>query len=533
MKVKNILLCTALLSGALFTSCSDFLDEDKDPNALSQSQFWQSEEDIMKGLTAVYAALQPYNNWAESYERYVVIDEYRSDLIDFRDDVTSWMDVAMFTNEATGSVSQSEWTYLYRGINYANQCIDNIPNIKVELENGKVLQKQAVAEARFLRAYFYYRLYLNFGEKVPIYLHQLEGTQEEFYPDQAKPGELVNLIETELAEVQGALPEFYEAEEDRGRATRYTAAAILGKFYMFQGELAKAEAEFKKIIDKGDRPGVTGELFGLMPNWEDNFDGLHKNNKESIFEVQFTGNLAGGHYEGNEFTIHLAPSEGANGYEEAYPTQWLFDTMMKDKVVDASGNETGHYSARTLNTLIFDDQECRPFYYEDGKSFDDYHYSEEDAENNLPKPYYWHKYVTWTEGKSSYWGDSFFNIMVIRYADVLLLYAECLNDRGATTEAIKYINLVRNRVHVKPLESTMTKDEVLKHLQDVERPCELALEGVRWYDLRRWGIAEKTLKDHGKRFMENYVDSKHQLFPIPHSEFLLNPGWEQNPGFSK
>lgn len=103
----------------------------------------------MKGLTSVYAALQPYNSWAEAYERYLVVDEYRSDLITFRDDVTSWMDVASFTNEATGSVSKSEWTYLYKGINYANQCIDNIPNIQVDSEDGKALQKQAVAEARF------------------------------------------------------------------------------------------------------------------------------------------------------------------------------------------------------------------------------------------------------------------------------------------------------------------------------------------------------------------------------------------------
>lgn len=531
MKVNDILQCMVLGSGILFSSCTDFLDEDKNPNALSQSQFWQSEEDIMKGLTSVYAALQPYNSWAEAYERYLVVDEYRSDLITFRDDVTSWMDVASFTNEATGSVSKSEWTYLYKGINYANQCIDNIPNIQVDSEDGKALQKQAVAEARFLRAYFYYRLYQNFGEKVPIYLHQLEGTQEEFYPEQAKAGELVNLIETELSEIQNLLPEEYETEE-KGRATRYMAAAVLGKFYMFRGELAKAEAEFQKIIDQGDKPdGSKGRLFGLMENWNENFDGLHKNNKESIFEVQFTGNREGGHYEANEFAVHLAPF-AANGYEEAYPTQWLFDTMMEnEKVVDGSGNETGHYSARALYTLIFDDPECRPFYYEEGKSYVDYHYV--NPKPGDPKPFYWHKYVTWTEGKSSYWDESFFNIQVIRYADILLLYAECLNDRGMTNDAIKYINMVRNRVKVKPLESTMGRDEVLKHLQDVERPCELALEGVRWYDLIRWGIVEKALKDHEKPLVKNYVDSKHKLFPIPHSEFLVNPDWEQNPGFSK
>lgn len=138
---------------------------------------------------------------------------------------------------------------------------------------------------------------------------------------------------------------------------------------------------------------------------------------------------------------------------------------------------------------------------------------------------------------SPYWDMSFFNIPIVRYADVLLLYAECLNDREATDDkgksAIDYINDVRRRAGVPELEAPMGKDEILKHLQDVERPCELALEGSRWYDLVRWGITEQTLKDHNKQLVENYVDTKHKLFPIPHQEFLLNPDWEQNPNFGK
>lgn len=123
--------------------------------------------------------------------------------------------------------------------------------------------------------------------------------------------------------------------------------------------------------------------------------------------------------------------------------------------------------------------------------------------------------------------------MIMRYSDVLLSYAECLNDRNATAEAIDYINIVRKRANVKLLDKGMSKDAVLKHLQDVERPAEFALEGTRWYDLLRWGITEKALKDHNKEFVENYIDSKHRLLPIPHSEFLLNPDWVQNPNHGK
>lgn len=196
---------------------------------------------------------------------------------------------------------------------------------------------------------------MNFGERVPIYKEALVGTDEEFYPPQANPGELVSLIETELKEVQNDLPESYE-ESEKGRVTRYTAAALLGKFYMFRKELSKAEVEFKKIIDK------EGSLFGLMENWADNFDGMHKNNKESLFEIQFTGDRSGGQYEYNLFTVHLGPMAGLDAYEEAYPTDWMCQTLLADKTID------GKSSDRALHTLIFDDPECRPFYYENGKS---------------------------------------------------------------------------------------------------------------------------------------------------------------------
>jgi hypothetical protein len=510
MKIKNIILSTAVLSNLLLASCTgSFLDEDRNPNSLSPNIFWKSEADIMKGLTSAYAYMQPNVDWAIPYERYIVIDNYRSDEIDFRADVSSWMSIAMFTNDPTNSVTETEWTNLYTGINYANQCIDNIPNVPDDDSKLGDVKKQALAEARFLRAYYYYRLYLNFGENVPIYTHELKGTDEEFYPKQATSGELVSFIESELKDIQSDLPEKYTSESDGGRITRYAAAAVLGKFYMFRHETAKAEQEFKKLIGK----------YELMDNYADNFDGLHKNNKESVLEVQFTGNMTGGHYEYNLFAIHLAPfSAYDGGYEEAYPSNWLFDLMKTDKTVD------GKYSPRTLATIIFDDPDCRPSYYEDGKSFSDYH---------EPGQFFWHKYVTWDKSLSSDWYYSGYNVTLIRYADILLLYAECLNDRGATSEAIQYINQVRNRVNVPKLPVSMSKDQVLKHLQDVERPCELALEGDRWYDLIRWNIVGTTLTSHKKPYVENYVDSKHKLFPIPHKEFLMNPTWEQNPNFSK
>ncbi len=511
MKFKNILLCASLLGGLTLSSCTGgFLDEDRNPNSLGPEGFWKNEADILKGLTAAYAGLQPTIEWGQPFERYIVIDNYRSDELDFRPDVTAWAQLAMFTNESTNYVPRDEWVNLYASINYCNQCLDNIPNVPDnDSESTKQAKATGIAEARFLRAFYYYRLFINFGERLPMFLNEIQGSEEEFYPPQVEADVVKNFIETELSECQADLPESWNSSM-AGRANKYTAAALLGKYYMFIGEEAKAKTEFAKVINS--------HRYELMENYGDNFDGLHKNNKESVFEVQFTGIMEGSHYEYNLFTVHLGPDNGCGAYEEAYPSNWLFETMKKDLTVD------GEYSDRLYQTIIFDDSKSRPFYYGEGEDFKTHH---KDGE------IFWRKYVTYDESLGDYWDNSGFNVPIIRYADVLLLYAECLNKEGNTKEAIKYINQVRDRVHVTPLPDTMSATEVLKHLQDVERPCELALEGSRWYDLIRWGIVEQALKDHEKPFASNFLSTKHVKLAIPHQEFLMNPDWVQNEGYTK
>ena len=114
-----------------------------------------------------------------------MIDNYRSDELDYRPDVTAWMELAMYNNESTNYVPNDEWTNLYTSINYCNQCLDNIPNVPDNDDEGiKQTKATSIAEARFLRAFYYYRLFINFGERLPMFEHELEGTEEEFYPPQ-------------------------------------------------------------------------------------------------------------------------------------------------------------------------------------------------------------------------------------------------------------------------------------------------------------------------------------------------------------
>ena len=100
--------------------------------------------------------------WAQPFERYIVIDNYRSDELDYRPDVTAWMELAMYNNESTNYVPNDEWTNLYTSINYCNQCLDNIPNVPDNDDEGiKQTKATSIAEARFLRAFYYYRLFIK------------------------------------------------------------------------------------------------------------------------------------------------------------------------------------------------------------------------------------------------------------------------------------------------------------------------------------------------------------------------------------
>ncbi|SHF88156.1 Starch-binding associating with outer membrane [Mariniphaga anaerophila] len=506
--MKNNILITLILVAVFFAGCDDsFLEEATNPNALTSESFWQKEEDALKGLTSAYATLQPSMGWAAPYEQYIVTENYRTDELDWRDDVTSWIRLASFTNEPANDVSSQYWNYQFQGVFRANQCIEGIPQIP---EISPDVLENTVAEARFLRAFFYFNLLRNFGERLPLYKVAFGGTQEHYYPPQASPGEIVSFIETELKAVQEILPESYDAE-NAGRATKWAATAILAKLYLWQGSYADAVPELKKIVDS--------EQFDLVTDYGHLWDARHKNSSESILEVQFSGDRTGSRREFHWITIHLASFNiPGGGYEEAYPSQWLFNLMKKDTT------ETGEYGDRILETIMFNSPQSTAYYYGENE-FTNFH---------SPNEIFWKKHVTFPEDLTDYWYYSITNIPLVRYADVLLLYAEALNEtEGPSSLVFECINRVRNRSHVVPVPETMSKEQVREHLRHVERPCELALEGSRWYDLVRWGVTQETLLAHGKRGAENFVKGKHEIFPLPYKEMLLNREWEQNSGFGK
>lgn len=494
-----------LLVGICCSCDSDFLEEKTNPNALSPGDFWKSEEDILKGLTAAYASLQPSNGWAAATNCFIGWPNLRSDECDKRNDMASWIQLGDFNYESTNGLAGNCWSYRFTGIYRANQVlkgIEQVPDVEKEQK------ERYIAEARFLRGFYYWDLYLNFGGMLPLWDKPVEK-ESEYYPDQATPEQILKFIREDFEYAQRHLPPQY-ASKYAGRITKGAADAMMGRYWLEFGEFAKAAVEFEKVI--------LSKQYRLVDRYGDLFDGDHPNNSESILEVQFSGDRTNGQSEYHDITRHLASFDGG-GYQEAYPTQWLYQLMLKDTTVK------GEYGDRILATIEFPGGVA--FYK--GET-----YTYEEVHGKDSKAVYWKKFVTWSPSQSDRWTRSAFHMPLIRYADVLLMYAEALNEVSGPSQAVfDCINAVRTRARVPRIPQDWKQEKVREHIRHVERPCELALEGKRWYDLIRWNIVGETLKAHRKPGAENFIETKHQVFGIPSEEFRLNPSWKQNPGYGK
>ena len=293
---------------------------------------------------------------------------------------------------------------------------------------------------------------------------------------------------------------------------------MLGKAYLFRKDYTKAGTQFEKFIN-GELKGV----YSLVPDYQDNFTETNENNSESLFEVQFQE--SGGtdfNWTGNPSTswktVHAISvtygMEGA-GFSDYLPTHWIFEEYKKEKTLD------GAYDPRLRATIAFYDQ----------SSGDTTAYGR--AWFNPTDRIYPKKYTRDNLGVPYETVESGINYRVLRYADILLMYAEVLNETGRTAEAYPYIQQVRDRAHLPNLSEVhpgMTQ-EAMRDQMAHERALEFAIEGQRINDLIRWGwfyndqkLAE--LKAHDADF--NTWTPGNEYLPIPQQELDANPAISPN-----
>jgi len=546
---------------------------------MSGQTFWQTEEHARQAAVGMYAAMKA--NWCFGME-------FTFDMCsDLADGTTPWADISRGTSFASNSSGvQNHWQYLYELVHRANTVIRNVADMPISQQTID----QVTGEAKFLRAMAYFRM-LNCWGGVPYYDETCDINEQfaNLNAPRSSENEIRQHILDDLTDAIEKLPVSWDAT-DLGRATKGAAYALRGKVYLFNREWDKAISDFEEIIyNKTNNYG-----YSLHPDYNELFRLYNgKHSPEMIFSIQsIDGNTAGYaldivSYFGNKSTMRLIASNCivpsttlVDMYEnlDGSPFDWddIFsgfnngDSQLRRKYMSVAIDQGSTVVTSTLDcdtTKVMDAYRLRDPRLCLNVITPYSHYLGTDAGSNpmdkqfvLADPtqggapmeaiafirnsegwnsYFWRKWIP-TGNLDGYWGEynrTPYEFPLIRLGDVILMLAEAYNECGAIDKAVAEVNKIRNRVGMPGLNSGPTwlavngKDEMTLRIQR-ERAFELAGEGQRYWDLRRWGLLEQSVKNatdiFGDLMYSRSYQSRHELWPIPLVEMDRNKNLEQN-----
>jgi len=497
-----------LLSSSLI-ACKQDLDL-VNPNVITQENFWRTETDMLSGLAATYKYFKRTNIGYWAYKQ-VQLTNGRGDDFYIRNDVKDMYQLSTFTNSPTNNISSDLFSGAYTGIFRANQVIENSANAEISEE----LKSQFIAEAKFLRALNYFNLVINFSA-VPI-ITTVPQTREEYFVKQSTEEEVWALIESDFQEAKSILPIAYSAEWV-GRATQGAAIGYLGKAYVYQKKWAEAESEFK-LLAQTNGNSQSPYNYDLLEDYEHNFTKQYDNNVESLFEIQYQ-NVGGSNPDASENATEtqgtrsaygFAPTE-IGGWFQIFPTNKMFDEFQKEKTVDDD------FDPRMYASIVWDYPGAL-YYNRPYTEFSEVFHKKSRVR----------KYQNWRDDDEGI-QISEINEKTLRFADILLMYAEALTMQGRVQEAYPLVDRIRTRAHLSNLQTGFNREQMIEEIQH-QRMVEFFREGLRFYDLKRWGLLEKEISDSDKEGREFFNVSKHEYFPIPQNELNTNPNIEQNPNW--
>ncbi|MBF4471627.1 MULTISPECIES: RagB/SusD family nutrient uptake outer membrane protein [Flavobacterium] len=495
--IKNIKFILVIFAGIyIINSCSDKDLELTNPTTLSPETYFKTKDQVESSVNAAYANLQTTALYTRLY--FFELDNMSHENAGNPQLEADKKEFLEFSFDSGSADISDYWTVCYLGINKSNFVISNSDKINA-IDNSilnQVTKDKYIGEAKFMRAFYYFLLVKRFGG-VPLYDALPKGADD--VRARATVAEVYNLIVSDLKTAATTL--LSRTAEQKGRATKEAAQALLGKVLLYQKKYDESLAALN---------GVTG--FSLEPVYYDNFVEEKEHGVESIFEVEFdaklgTGNLWGagnGAQGGNESTLRGQEYGNLNWFN-VYPSDNILDEFeANDKRFAATFYVVGDKYNNGNNTMV-------------AANF---------GSGGGTRRAGWKKYSNYYK-KIDEAIDSGINFKIIRYSDILLMKAECENQRagGDQVAAIGYINQVRARAGVPALLTTLTKDQVFKAIIH-ERKVEFAGEQSRFDDIIRWGNAATELV--GTKFKVG----KNELWPIPNNETgknsLItgnNPGW--------
>ena len=549
--MKHLLSILTLIATLTFTSCEDFLTEEVRGQQNLDSYFTTIEE-CESYITGCYQDITCGGWW--NINTVWLLSEMCSDdawMGNTTQSQSDYISLAHYQgNGASNGPIANFWQYRYKGILRCNVAINRIGQIEL-IDTEK--QNRLIAEARFLRGYFYFELVRNFGG-VPLMTdfvlpEEIQGVTR------ATAEETYAFIEEDLKAAADVLPQRSEyADSDMGRATRGAALGLLGKVYLYQEKWQEAHDVLKTVIDEGE--------YKLMENFGDVWSIDHNNNEESLFEVQYAYDetqavggaltvVTGARNGPGEWCLPTANLEQA--YKDAGDTVRLKWTIITTGCTEIAGEPD-------FDKFVANNEKVTN--YEqliDSMGWDKNCYIIDPAQHKSPRVI--RKYfVPLAKRPDVYNIDKIpLDHRILRYADVLLMYAEACNELGQDGEAQNALNQVRTRAKMSPVTATGTK---LRDAIRQERRLELAFEQNRLYDIRRWKddsgqpVIASILGPNGSFVQWNMNEetrdsfewnnqgeasnkgatfdiNRDMVFPIPLYEITQSNGSiEQNPGWN-
>lgn len=439
-------------------------------------------------------------------------------------DMSAAYELENFKSNADNEIAEEYFKAQYEGIARCNMSLRYIPDVKCDSDMNESLKQRLLGEAYFLRAYYYFRLVRTYGG-VPITL-QMEGDDSKWDLARSSASEVYARIISDLKEAESRLwNKSATGGDDMGRATKGAAQAMLLKVYMYMHDYQNAKTWGDKFLKD------QASEYNLAADFASNFTLAGENNEESIFEIQYANEGTSDYNPGNgatrgTFTTILTRSRSTNMGDEGWgfnkPTHNLYDefeeadSLRRNATIilldsDHLGDQDTYLGTAYLNRKT-------GLYNDDGTGY------------------------TYTLAHAT---RGVLNNKQYRLADFYLLYAEACLETGDDATATTYLNKVRTRAKVPTYPgykfkvngveiASPTLKEAIRH----ERRMELAMEGHRWFDLVRWGVAYDVMTAYmakesaeAKAEMQPFIKGVHELLPIPNKQRQLNGLLDQNPGY--
>ena len=463
-------------------SCDDFLNVTPQSNYTVEDGY-KKELDFQQAISAVYSQQQLLYNTNSSWFMQI---NFRSD------DARNSNNLGRFIDSPNEPAWLNSWKIYWTMIDRCNVIIEKIDSAQFTNES---LRGSINGEAHIMRAYAYWNLGWQFGG-MPIITKTTPLTEIRNIPRSTQTETFSQAISDYKLAID-LLPETWDAT-GAGRATKYAAAGMLGRLYMFQNNFADAKTYLQMVIDQEPR------LYKMAAKYEDCFVDSKDNSPERVWEVQFIGGQLG---EGNSFITGFIPERLT-----------IPNTAYKSPFTGYSGNmrSSEDFWACYESTPVVDKRKALSV-VTNVKVNGIY-----DTQSKLILKYC--KYDTYTPKEKNDWAN---NLPILRYTDVKLMYAEASNEIGYVADinsnAFKFLNEVRTRAGLNNLTPTELPDkETFRNAIIKERRVEFAFEGLRWCDLIRWGIAVSTMNAHFANTDEGSGQYKvgpyRILLPIPFAE---------------